>query len=801
VFGVAVVACAVLAVPASAEPSAPTGLSATVRNDHRVDLSWSWPSAPTYPDELQVWRNGTEVAEVPVTSVFFSDTPPSAGTTYSYQLVTVNAGVGTPVASVSATTRADAPNAPTGIKATFAAGTNLATVTFTRGDADSDVTYDVVAQQPGGGVVSSQTARYSTVGTAGQVTMGGFASYTSYVFSVEAIEDAGDPPSDPGQTTVGANPPNDPEQSNDTSAPSFNGGLLIASRTSLGTITAIWPAASDSGTGVASYLVCFDGSSCQTVPFDPLAPSQQAVDENVADDGAVHSVVVTALDGAGNVSSSISTTVIMNTLAAPTISFPGSHNGDGCGPLVPKLSSTDGPQAGLTFQLLVNAQPVASGEVQGAPYDTVTLSAVARFGTETSAPVSPISGQHVYDPDPPADAPVVSGTKDAAGHSEQITWSPITAVGAPVIGYQVVGGVPGFAPPGGKIVSQSAQPGQTITNLDLQTIYSVDVHAIDACGRLSPETHPFTFQLDDQTAPSAPVASASLTGNGTSVHLSWAPSSDDVQVQEYRVYRNGELVWTTPALSFDNAGLDDASTYTYTVVAYDTSSNPSSPSPPVLVTTRDLTPPSQSGNPHIVGVPSAGTITLAWGAAIDNVGVTGYRVRRDGQIVGTPVDTGFTDRNVPAGSHVWAVTALDAAGNESVSRQFTYVMTGPAIATKASSVKPAGSRGAKGAHVGGKAGVRLVLVFKLAQTVNPAELDVRVLSGSARLRVSLPSGTGRTTAGRRLAERPAKKGLVRLAIGKMPAGTIRLILTSSHGGVLTLAGRGGSKAPVIVTRR
>ncbi len=597
-FGVVVVACVVLAAPAYADPSAPTGLSATVRNDHRVDLSWSWPSPTTYPDDLQVWRNGAEVAEVPVTNVFFSDTPPSAGTTYSYQLVTVNAGIATPAGSVSATTRADAPNAPTGIHATFATGTNVATVTFTRGDADSDVTYDVVAQQPAGGVVSSQTVRYSTVGTAGQVTMTGFTSYTSYVFSVEAVEDAGDPPSDPGQTTAGASPASDPEQSNDVSAPSFNGGLLNASRTSLGTITATWPAASDAGTGVAGYLVCFDGSSCQNIAFDPLEASQLAVDPNVADDGAVHSVSVTAVDGAGNESSTISTTVIMNVLAAPTISFPGSHNGDGCGPLVPTLTSTDGTPPGLTLQLLVNGQPVAPGEVQGAPYDTVTLSAVATFRTETSAATSVISGQHIDDPDPPADAPIVSGTKDPAGHSETISWSPITAVGAPVVAYQLVGNVPGFAPPGGAGVVQSSQPSKVFTNLDLDTIYSIDVHAVDACGRLSPETHAFTFRLDDQTPPSAPVISgASITGNGTSVHLTWAPSTDDVQVQEYRVYRGSELVWTTPGLSFDNSGLDDASTYTYTVVAYDTSSNPSSPSAPVSVTTPDLTAPNPVGNP------------------------------------------------------------------------------------------------------------------------------------------------------------------------------------------------------------
>ncbi|GAA2334053.1 DUF4832 domain-containing protein [Dactylosporangium salmoneum] len=59
------------------------------------------------------------------------------------------------------------------------------------------------------------------------------------------------------------------------------------------------------------------------------------------------------------------------------------------------------------------------------------------------------------------------------------------------------------------------------------------------------------------------------------------------------------------------------------------------------------------------------TATLSWSGATDNVGVTGYRVFRDGTAVATVTGTTYTDTGVPAGSLTYTVTARDAAGNES----------------------------------------------------------------------------------------------------------------------------------------
>ena len=88
------------------------------------------------------------------------------------------------------TTRANLPNPPSNVAATFSSS-NIATVTWDRGDSDSDVTYQVTAT-PSSGSPITQTVRYG-VGdsTPGSLTMFGFASYTLYTFSVNAIEDSG----------------------------------------------------------------------------------------------------------------------------------------------------------------------------------------------------------------------------------------------------------------------------------------------------------------------------------------------------------------------------------------------------------------------------------------------------------------------------------------------------------------------------------------------------------------------------------------------------------------------------------
>lgn len=60
------------------------------------------------------------------------------------------------------------------------------------------------------------------------------------------------------------------------------------------------------------------------------------------------------------------------------------------------------------------------------------------------------------------------------------------------------------------------------------------------------------------------------------------------------------------------------------------------------------------------------TIALSWTASTDNVGVTGYRILRDGTQIATSATTQYTDTGLAASTaHTYTVRAYDAAGNVS----------------------------------------------------------------------------------------------------------------------------------------
>jgi aryl-phospho-beta-D-glucosidase BglC (GH1 family)/chitodextrinase len=79
----------------------------------------------------------------------------------------------------------------------------------------------------------------------------------------------------------------------------------------------------------------------------------------------------------------------------------------------------------------------------------------------------------------------------------------------------------------------------------------------------------------------------------------------------------------------------------------------------------DTIAPSAPGNPSVTGVTSS-SVSLTWGAATDNVGVTAYEVYRAGTKVATVSGRTYTDTGLAASTaYQYTVRARDAAGNVS----------------------------------------------------------------------------------------------------------------------------------------
>jgi len=86
----------------------------------------------------------------------------------------------------------------------------------------------------------------------------------------------------------------------------------------------------------------------------------------------------------------------------------------------------------------------------------------------------------------------------------------------------------------------------------------------------------------------------------------------------------------------------------------------------VPTTTTDTTPPTAPTGLTATFNSITNAIDLSWTASTDNVGVTGYRIYRDGgpAPISTVNVTTFSDAGL-TGTHSYGVTAIDAAGNES----------------------------------------------------------------------------------------------------------------------------------------
>jgi hypothetical protein len=88
----------------------------------------------------------------------------------------------------------------------------------------------------------------------------------------------------------------------------------------------------------------------------------------------------------------------------------------------------------------------------------------------------------------------------------------------------------------------------------------------------------------DRSPPSVPSGLAADTSVPGKVALSWGASTDNAGINNYIVSRDGVAIGTTTATSFVDGSVTSGATYQYTVTAYDTAFNPSTPAGPLAVT-------------------------------------------------------------------------------------------------------------------------------------------------------------------------------------------------------------------------
>jgi chitodextrinase len=226
-------------------------------------------------------------------------------------------------------------------------------------------------------------------------------------------------------------------------------------------------------------------------------------------------------------------------------------------------------------------------------------------------------------------------------------------------------------------VATTQTPAYTLASLRCGATYEVGVDAFNAKGVRSSilsvagstSACPVAPVGNDTSPPTSPISLIQGATTATSISLLWSASLDNVGVAGYELFRNGNKVGTTTATSYTFPNLSCGTSYALAVDAFDAAGNHSQ-SAVVQASTSpcpDTTPPTIPALPTQTGS-TATSISLLWSASLDNVGVAGYELFRNGNKVGTTTATSYTFPNLSCGtSYALAVDAFDAAGNRSQS--------------------------------------------------------------------------------------------------------------------------------------
>ncbi|MEC8022412.1 MAG: fibronectin type III domain-containing protein, partial [Myxococcota bacterium] len=284
----------------SSAPVWPAGasLTASAITPHSLTLSWPQATDDVSVVHHHVFQDGVKIATLDAQTTTFSATGLAPWTDYSFTVRAEDQAGNESVMDLNLEVKTTDESSPVwepgGLAATNITPTSL-TLSWPMAVDDAGVASFVLRQD--GDVV----ATIAGVLTGFEVT--GLSPWTEYAFTVQALDDAGNPSSD---LDVLVSTP-------DTQSPGWPANATLSVTDLLGTsLTASWTAASDD-VAVASYAVLIDG---QVVATTTGSVTTVAIDSIAA--GTTIWLQVRAYDPAGNISSLLGTTVTMPDMGPPT---------------------------------------------------------------------------------------------------------------------------------------------------------------------------------------------------------------------------------------------------------------------------------------------------------------------------------------------------------------------------------------------------------------------------------------------------------------------------------------------------
>ncbi len=267
----------------------------------------------------------------------------------------------------------------------------------------------------------------------------------------------------------------------------------------------------------------------------------------------------------------------------------------------------------------------------------------------------------------------------ASGTSISLSWTASTDnVG--VVGYQILRSTTNGS--GYSQITTSNTNSYTNNGLNVGTTYYYVIKAYDAAGNVSLASAQAQATAADNQAPSVP-GGLSATASGSQISLAWTASTDNVGVKQYLIERSntsnsfGFVPLATSTTSvYVNTHLAVNTTFYYRVRAQDAAGNISDYSLVVSATTNTSIVVSDNQAPTmpsgLTATASGTSISLAWTASTDNIGVVGYQVLRSTtngsgySQIATANTNSYTNNGLNVGTtYYYVVKAYDAAANVS----------------------------------------------------------------------------------------------------------------------------------------
>ena len=118
------------------------------------------------------------------------------------------------------------------------------------------------------------------------------------------------------------------------------------------------------------------------------------------------------------------------------------------------------------------------------------------------------------------------------------------------------------------------------------TLQGVTMNGNQIMGFVEALTDEVNRRETDSEAPTIPADLTATAYDSGRIDLAWTASTDNVGVQEYVIYQNGERIASTEEISYSVTGLTPETEYSFTVKAKDAKGNTSDASTAATATTE-----------------------------------------------------------------------------------------------------------------------------------------------------------------------------------------------------------------------